>query len=1169
MGRAKVGEAKSRPLLSPPDPSTMRLPVTIALCLIGTTCLIAQDTTSVQTLTFDSITTRRGWWMFPPTSEHFRKVLMVHTLKCDPQTTWDQYDCGEWDYLTYHFVHEHTGMLDSAALVHPHFLVGAAAPDSVIASAPHPYQEHFRWQHRAVVAGITNGSLTTVGTSDATDTNSFLGFTRRSQYLYTAEELVSAGLVPGPVHELRFHPLGPNGALNVRCTIRMKNTLDAALSRFDDLELLTVFDAGLVFDTLSLALTTPFIWDGTSNVLIDIAQESSDDYMPVALEASQVAAGLALLEIGDDDAVRTDDDFIGIDPVPLAGLDDAVTITFRTYGAPELPMNTTLLEAVGANGERILNIHLPWSDGRIYWDAGSDGSSYDRIDKAANEADFEGGWTDWAFVKNATTGSMKIYKNGALWHTGTGKTRPLGGIVRMRAGSDANGGNPWPGMIDGLNIFNTEVSAATIAAWYDRKTTSTHPDFGSLLYSFEMDEGVYPGLPWLDNATSAADRAWLMGTVKREHRPATALFRNPVVGDIRPVVTFGQGDYTISMDSVLTSQPITDFLPQLAREYFAVQGNTTVPIDTVFEYSTGWAYTYGPDGDVLDSAMATGTLHVNDTLHYSGVPFEVVNNHEIGRYITPYGIGLSLGPDGFSWVYDVTDYRYLLHDSVELSAGNTQELIDLEFLMIGGDEPRPVVNVQRPWGPMASYSYAGLSDDTQLAPVTVGLHPDASQWMLRSRLTGHGHNSNDGNYPHCCEWKDNTHYFSANGAQVDQWHIWQENDCANNPVYPQGGTWLGSREGWCPGDLVKDRDTELTPFVSGDSITIDYSITPVPQNNLGMGGGNYVINMDLFEFGAPSHAFDAEIYDVRRPNDSGYRSRENPICNDPVVVLRNNGTEAITSVTFYYHVSGGQAVSHVWNGTLAPQQRTEVTLPVGTPDFWGGDGQNFFDVEIIGVNGGALDGYNANDHYRTHFEMPVIYPDNFVLYYKTNNRPEENTLYVRDFNGNTVFSRTTFTAGTTYRDTLQLAPGCYELEFTDAANDGLKYWADPDAGTGFFRFRSLGNQSLRNFEAEFGHRIFTAFGIGHITGMAEPRPEATFTAWPNPGNGAFTLSVEGIEGTARLEVMDATGRLLSGNALLSADQRTIPLDLTHEADGIYLVRLVHESGTLLLRLAKR
>ena len=60
----------------------------------------AQDTTWVQTFTFDSITTRRANFEFQAelNSKRFEKVLMYYKLKCSPLTTWDQYDCGEWDY---------------------------------------------------------------------------------------------------------------------------------------------------------------------------------------------------------------------------------------------------------------------------------------------------------------------------------------------------------------------------------------------------------------------------------------------------------------------------------------------------------------------------------------------------------------------------------------------------------------------------------------------------------------------------------------------------------------------------------------------------------------------------------------------------------------------------------------------------------------------------------------------------------------------------------------------------------------------------------------------------------------------------------------------------------------------------------------------------------------
>ena len=77
--------------------------------------LSAQDTTWVQTFTFDSITTRRADFTFPESldDQRFEKVLMYYKLKCSPLTTWDQYNCGEWDYLTYTRVFDHTGLFDS------------------------------------------------------------------------------------------------------------------------------------------------------------------------------------------------------------------------------------------------------------------------------------------------------------------------------------------------------------------------------------------------------------------------------------------------------------------------------------------------------------------------------------------------------------------------------------------------------------------------------------------------------------------------------------------------------------------------------------------------------------------------------------------------------------------------------------------------------------------------------------------------------------------------------------------------------------------------------------------------------------------------------------------------------------------------------------------------
>jgi hypothetical protein len=96
------------------------VPLFVLFVLVTSTAK-SQDTITVQTFTYDSITTRRAIFNFPPELQtmEFEKVLMYYNLKCDALTTWDSYNCGEWDYLTYSQIWDHTGQFDSVAVNSP------------------------------------------------------------------------------------------------------------------------------------------------------------------------------------------------------------------------------------------------------------------------------------------------------------------------------------------------------------------------------------------------------------------------------------------------------------------------------------------------------------------------------------------------------------------------------------------------------------------------------------------------------------------------------------------------------------------------------------------------------------------------------------------------------------------------------------------------------------------------------------------------------------------------------------------------------------------------------------------------------------------------------------------------------------------------------------------
>ncbi len=285
----------------------------------------------------------------------------------------------------------------------------------------------------------------------------------------------------------------------------------------------------------------------------------------------------------------------------------------------------------------------------------------------------------------------------------------------------------------------------------------------------------------------------------------------------------------------------------------------------------GYAYVYNTDGVAIDSVwVASETTVVNDDFSYYQAPFEVVHRHELNRFITPYGIQLDMGEDGWTWVTEVTDWLPLLRDSVELESGNWQELLDLKFAFIEGPAARDPYRVEVVWD-----RNHWLGDfDTQVTETEIPVLPGEGTLEVAVRTSDHGFGSGN----NCAEFCSNDHSVIVNGTEIASWDVMR--DCADNPLYPQGGTWIYARAGWCPGMDTDKMEFELTPFISGDSFTLDYDIEEDPY-------GNYVFFTTLFTYGSINHAIDAEIDRILAPSDWKIDSRANPMCDNPKVVILN------------------------------------------------------------------------------------------------------------------------------------------------------------------------------------------------------------------------------------------------------------------------------------------
>lgn len=1153
--------------------------------LLLTNSAMAQDTTWVQTFTFDSITTRRADFNFPVelNTTRFEKVLMYYKLKCSPLTTWDQYNCGEWDYLTYTRVFDHTGNFDSVVKNGSKYLANCSAPP-VVSYTPMPSTETDIYQRNEFFRSGSVLPPLLLNTSNSTanfpfNTQKTGG---RFQMLLSANELLNAGVVAGDIQSLFLYlnALGSNGEL-MHPTISIKATTDTDLLSFHASAGFTlVYNAShgvnanfpsLVVGLNNLLFFQTFPWNGTDNLIVEFSFENDfPASTSLNFQTETISNNTALSFEGKNGVAQFSGTNYAISELSDLVIGNELTVEFWSKGNMTAGTNTTILEAWDTLNNRILNIHMPWSNNNIYFDAGVS-NGYDRINKVMSPGEMDNNWNHWAFVKKQSTGEMFIYKNGQLWHSGTNLNRSVGYVSRLVIGASADQSIKWKGKMDEFRIYNSALSQATIQANYKNRITASHPNWNNLLAYYDFDEVNY-----------AVDRS--SNDHKLMFSQASSLVNGsmiqtdelPLAGTMqatkRPQIAFGQGliagvQTTYLQNQLKRKEPIVVFEQAAVNRHFEI-------VNSSIGVPAGSINTFDPQGNVLTSLPFNVTTNlVNDTITCYNAPYEIVKDVEIARYITPYGIQFDLGPNGFSWIYDVTDYQHYLKNTVDLAAHNTQELLDLRFAFIEGIPPRDLHKREPIWSDFRSYNFANMSTDVVLAPKLIGLSDSSSMFKIKTRMTGHGQVGNGA----CCEWVPNDHELRINGVSRFNWNIWQTTECGDNPNISQGGTWPYAREGWCPGDRVKEREFELTPYVNpGDSVLIDYSITPVPAGDPGQAGGNYIAAYDLISYSAPNHQVDAAIADILNPNKWEYYRKFNPTCSNPRVILKNTGAQTLTSCKIRCWVTYGVEISYDWTGSLGFLEEELVEIPVTYQDFWTDyDTMKTFTAYVCNVNGGSgNDEYNQNSVKQTKFTAPETINGPFFVWLTTNNKAVENKYRLMDASGNILFERNNLSNTTQYKDTFDLAPGCYSIIIEDTDNDGLSFWYSSQVEgetTGQMRLRYVGGSYIEMFPGDFGSYHRFDFSVGFTVGIDENKLDHEIAIFPNPARDEAIIEISGfVNNDAQLAIYDIMGRpVYSEKMNASAYFAESHVDLSALNKGTYIVKIITNQRVYTKELVKQ
>lgn len=530
--------------------------------------------------------------------------------------------------------------------------------------------------------------------------------------------------------------------------------------------------------------------------------------------------------------------------------------------------------------------------------------------------------------------------------------------------------------------------------------------------------------------------------------------------------------------------------------------------------------------------------------------FDHLERYELGRYITPYGIGLNLG-NGFTWIYDVTDYAPLLHDSVRLTAGNWQEYLDLKFAFVEGISPRKPYKVENLWNGNFGYGTA-TSIENALVEKNISIDSGAFNSRIKLRVTGHGFGGNE----NCSEFCAKLHSFTVDSNLRFQQLVWRES-CPINPVYPQGGTWVYQRANWCPGSDVTTYNFELTPFViPGKASLINYNVEPYTWNGKGS-TPYYAIETQLISYEKPAFKLDAAVDDIIYPSTKDIYRRMNPECGKPLILIKNTGTDLLQSLTITYGMKGGTPATFNWKGAIPFMETDSVWL---NPPAWDGPSTNAgFYVNISSPNGGT-DAYEPNNKMSSFLPFTNKIDNDILVFYKTNLTSDvENRIHITDASGKVFYERIKPLNNKLYQDTVHLPNGCFKLLMEDDGEDGLSFWANKAQGDGFISIYNLNHKLIKYFGADFGRTIEYNFTTGYGMSINETKENVQLLVFPNPSSGKFIIDVSSFQTkNTLLEVTDMTGKIILKRLV---DGPLDELDLSGFGEGIYLLR-IHQDNQI-------
>jgi len=535
------------------------------------------------------------------------------------------------------------------------------------------------------------------------------------------------------------------------------------------------------------------------------------------------------------------------------------------------------------------------------------------------------------------------------------------------------------------------------------------------------------------------------------------------------------------------------------------------------------------------------------------------SSFEIARLITPYGSYYD-SKWKHIWLFDVTHLASVLKDSTHLSAlysGYSDGFtLNAQLQYIEGTNVDSVLQINPLYSSgQGGWGYPNSASFEKNMPEKKGNIPlNTFKNVGLFNISGHGFD----NSVLAGEFDSNVYTtVILNNSQSDSQQVWRRN-CAFNNLPGQSGTWVYRRANWCPGDRVNPLIFDLNKLISPEKInTINFNLTNYTWT--GNQTPSYFIDAQIISYATPKYAYDGGLERIITPSAEDEFQRWNPNCSEIIFIVKNYGSTKMDKVQVQFGLKNGNSYTLEVPCKIDPLMTD--TLYISNQGYsWNSNStKNEFFVKILSVNGNP-DQNSENNSYSNYVTAVPDLPSQLYVTLVTNNQPSENRWEVVDYNGKVWASKSTFDkSNTIYNDSFRLPNGCYTFKMHDDGEDGLYFFANPNAGNGNIFLKKVNPNNgkpstvIKHFNSDFGGGFDYHFTVSGGVGIEENSTmKETPKISPNPTNGI--IRIDGLEKYPyQIKLLNLAGSILKSLEMTNEVNNTI--DLSNLANGCYLLQI--------------